>query len=276
MPCESTYHRFVYRRSEQLAAGTAYHFQTRNLRNVFLFQGSPPDTVMYIVNQTNDIVAYNDDYSDLASEIFYTPTVSGSYLLIIRAYNTDRPGYCDLYRGLNGSAPSIVERDILFWGISSYKQWNAGDVIQTTNSSGDPYMFVHLGNKLYWDDDAGAGLNPRLVARAGGTGLITLGSYSRSTEGGCDLCIEREPARLAATAEDQALSAVGNPSTNGADQVFAQDLLGIKEELEALEPTERERRVTELQQRIFSEEERQTKAESTSPEELKRLLVGPR
>jgi len=267
MPCESTFHRYVYRRVEQLSAGTAYHFQTRNLRNVFAFQSQPADPVMYVVNEFNDVVAFNDDYSELASEIFYTPAVSAAYRLIIRSFNTSRPGYCDLYRGVNGGAPGLVERDILFFGVTSYRQWNQGDVIQTTNSNGDPYLFVATGNKLYWDDDAGAGLNPRFVAPSAGSGYITLGSYSRTTEGHCDLCIEQDTGLTmshATVSEDDELDR------------FTAELQGEKQQLEALEPRKRDKAVAELQKKLLSEHHLALSSASPPQDELKWLVLGPR
>lgn len=265
MACISTYHRYVYRRFEQLNAGTAYHFQTRNLRNVFWLQGSPADPFMYIVNMNDDIVAYNDDYTGLASEIFFTPSVTGTYRLIIRSYNTDRPGICDLYRGTNGTPPLLVESDIYFWGVSSYRQWNQGDVFETTNSGGDPYLYIFSGNKLYRDDDSGAGLNPRWVAPSAGSGIVTLGSYSRWTEGSCDLCID-PPGLRPQTAE-----ATG---TTPGEEEFTSQLLESKEDLEPLEPCDRDDRVAELQKKLLSDEARRMYEESQSSEVNKALVTG--
>lgn len=267
MPCESTFHKYVYRRLEQLDAGTAYHFQTRNLRDVYIFQGRPADPVMYIVNESNDIVAYNDDYSGLASEIFFTPSVTSTYTLIIRAYATDRPGYCELYRGINGAAPELVERDVLFFGVTSPRRWNQGDVIQTTNSTGDPYLFVHWGNKLYWNDDGGAGLNSKFVATAAGYGQVTVGSYTRSTEGSCDLCVESDSGLLPAS--EQAATSAGIEA-----QQLITELQESKEGLEKLQPLERDKAVLEMQQRILPEDQLAPAKQSPSMEELKRLMVG--
>jgi hypothetical protein len=259
MTCVSVFHRYVYRRYEQLDAGTTYHFQTRNLRDVFIFQSAAADPVMYIVNETNDIVAYNDDYTGLASEIIYTPTTTAQYRLIIRSYTTKTPGYCDLYRGVNGAPPSLVEGDVLFFGVRVNAQWNQGDVFETTNSTGDPYLFLHTGNKLYSDDDSGPGLNSRFVAPTAGSGIVILGSFVRTTEGQCDLCLTPSQGPISLT---PVLSPTPSPQERryvvGSREMerFVSQLRESKETLEQLEPAQRDRRVAELQQRTLSEEER--------------------
>jgi hypothetical protein len=259
MPCISSYHRYVYRRAEALTAGATYHFRTDNLRNVFLFQGSAPDPVMYIVDGNRNIVAVNDDYNGLASEIFYTPSDTGVYSLVIRSFNTDRPGYCDLYRGVNGAALTLVERDVLFWGVRHDRQWNQGDVLETGNSSGDPYLLIitpssSVGSKMYFGpgiDDAGAGLNSRFVAPAAGSGLVILGSYSRATEGNCDFCQDPSEGLISSSRALEAAAGSGSREMRR----FTRELQESKATLEELEPSERDRRVAELQERALSEEE---------------------
>jgi hypothetical protein len=269
MTCVSVFHRYVYRRYEQLDAGTTYHFQTRNLRDVFIFQSAAADPVMYIVNDTNDIVAFNDDYTGLASEIIYTPTVTALYRLIIRAYTTKTPGYCDLYRGVSGAPPNLVESDVLFFGVRVNAQWNQGDVFETTNSTGDPYLFLHAGNKLYWDDDSGPGLNSRFVAPSAGSGIVILGSYARTTEGQCDLCLTPAQGPISLT---PFLSPTPSPQERryvvGSREMerFASHLRESKEDLERLEPAQRDRRVVELQQRTLSEEERRIQVAPPMPQ----------
>jgi hypothetical protein len=280
MPCQSTFHRYVYRRSEQLTAGTAYHFQTRNLRDVFIFQSAPADPFMYIVNQNRDIVAFNDDYTGLASEIFYTPSVTGQYTLVIRAYDTTRPGYCDLYRGVSGAPPGLVERDVLYFGVRHFAQWNQGDVIETTNSSGDPYLLLITGGRMYFGfgiDDAGAGLNSRFVTPTAGSGLVILGSYSRATEGNCDLCQDPSEGPIFLTPDiafDASASERRDAPGSREMRQFTTQLKENKEDLEALEPAERDRRVADLQERTLSEEERrmQTALPPQAPPDSVRLL----
>ena len=91
-------HSYVYHRDVSLQAGKTCHFLTRNLLPV---TSASPDPVMYVV-RGNDIVAFNDDYTGLASEIIYTPTVTDTYRVVIRAYATSTPGFCDVYQGEGG------------------------------------------------------------------------------------------------------------------------------------------------------------------------------
>ena len=70
---------------------------------------------MYLV-RGNEIVADNDDYTGLASEIIYTPTATDTYRLVIRAYTTSTPGVCDLFQGVDGAPPTQLEGNITFAG----------------------------------------------------------------------------------------------------------------------------------------------------------------
>ena len=120
-------HSYVYRRDMTLQAGTTYHFQTRNLTSGWFGR---PDPVMYLV-RGNDIVGFNDDYTGLASEIIYTPTVTGTYKVVIRAFTTSTPGYCDLYRGEGGAPPSLLESGVMFGGTYIWARWKLGEWFET-------------------------------------------------------------------------------------------------------------------------------------------------
>jgi hypothetical protein len=269
MGCQSTFHEYVYRRSEQLSADTAYHFQTRNLRDLYFLQSAPADPVMYIVDENQDIVARNDDYTGLASDIFYTPEDTGTYTVIIRAYNSKKPGYCDLYRGVNGAPPVERERDVKFFGVLHFAMWNQGDEFETANNSGDPYLFLisgsdATGSKMYFGptiDDAGYGLNSKFVAPTASSGLVILGSYSRDLQGHCDLCQSPTAGPTFLTPDfssnESALERRDAPGSREM-QRFTKELKGTKEFIEAMEPAERDRKVADLQQRILSGEERRS------------------
>jgi hypothetical protein len=266
VPCTTLDHRYVYRRTEPLSAtGAIYHYQIRDLRDVFIFQQIAPDPVMYLVDDTGRIVARNDDYDGAKSELIYRPEKSGNYTLIIRSFSFFSPGYCDLWRGMWVSGlefyggPKIVESDILFWGTTRLVTWSPGQVFETTNSTGDPYLIClfadQVGGNAYFGpgiDDAGAGLNSRFVAPPfveGGTGpavgRVVLGSYSRSTQGECELC-QDDPSALVSPRED---------SSSRQMQQFAAQLRVGKDALEELEPGERDRQVAELLQKIHSKDE---------------------
>ena len=120
-------HSYVYRRDMSLQAGTTYHFLTRNLQPV---TSANPDPVMYLV-RGNDIVAFNDDYTGLASEIIHTPTVTDTYRLVIRAYATATPGFCDVYQGVDGAAPSLLDSNVTFGGTYVRVRWKQGEWFET-------------------------------------------------------------------------------------------------------------------------------------------------
>ena len=118
-------HSHVYRRVRTLQAGTTYHFLTRNLQPL---TSASPDPVMYLV-RGNDIVAFNDDYTGLASEIIYTPTDTDSYRLIIRAYSTATPGVCDVYEGAGGAQPTQLDSNVYFGGTYVSVRWKQGSML---------------------------------------------------------------------------------------------------------------------------------------------------
>jgi hypothetical protein len=270
---ESLPHSYVYRRDVGLAAGTTYHFQTRNLRSGWFGR---PDPVMYLV-RGNDIVAFNDDYTGYASEIIYTPNVAGIHKLVIRAFTTSTPGYCDLYQGVGGAAPSLLASDVMFGGTYIWVRWKLGEWFETglntiyftTNGlglggggsgAGDPYLFLiypesRVGSKMYWNDDGAGSLNSKIEPPAGGTGTLILGSYSRYTDGMCALALVGQsykapwmsPAPWASVAEPV-------PHTPTVTK-YVEELKRQKPDLEKLSPEERDQQVLKLQRRMLSEEE---------------------
>jgi hypothetical protein len=263
MPCEARSHRYVYRRTEDLVLGSIYHYFMTDIRDVFFLQQIPPNSVMYLVKD-NTIVARNDNYyGGGSSTLIYEAPVTGRYTLILRSYNFFSPGYCDLWRGgwPRGDPPELLETDVLFWGGTRYVTWSPGQVFETTNSTGDPFLIFlfsdQVAGKAYFGsgiDDAGAGLNSRFVAPGGGTGTafgtVILGSYSRSTEGECDFCQE-DPSALAPPRERRETIHRSHEM-----QQFAAQLRDTKDTLEDLEPAERERKIAELRQKILPKDER--------------------
>jgi hypothetical protein len=273
VPCTALDHRYVYRRTEQLTAGAIYHYQMRNMRDVYVLQAVSADSVMYLVNSGNEIVARNDDYDGYKSEIIYRPDRSGTYTLIIRSYSFFSPGYCDLYRGVYGAQPKLVDSDVLFWGTTRLVAWSPGQIFETTNSTGDPFLIFLFADqapgRAYFGpniDDAGAGLNSRFVAppfieegTGPAIGRVVLGSYSRYTQGECEFC-QDDPSTLAPPKGDLSWepNASARESIHGSQEMqqFAAQLGATKDRFEELEPAERDRKVAELRQRILSKDER--------------------
>lgn len=249
-------HTGVYRRGVYLTAGTIYRFETANLNNVWWFQSAAADPVMYLVNSNQDIVAFNDDAIGLASQILYTPTQTGNYTLIIRAYSTKTPGTCDLYQAIGETRPVLIERGVYFNGTRVDAAWNVGDVLTTMNSSGDPYLFAIIGNKMYWNDDGAGYPNSRIDFPIGGQGTVIAGSYSRAREGTCTLS-------LSSAAGPQYLHPYLSPTPRVPveKQVvltpemkeFAQELIKTKPALEEMQPSERDNAVWELQQKFLGD-----------------------
>jgi hypothetical protein len=261
MPCASVFHRFVFRRFEPLVAGTIHHYRIRNLHNLCIFQSAAADPVMHIVAPNGDVLAENDDVTGLASEIIFTPTVSGPATLIIRGFSTKTPGVCNLEKGLGGAPPTAINTNLVFFGVTAFAAWNAGDVFSTSNSTGDPFFFLRTGTKMFTDDDSGPGLNSRFVAPTAGTGRLILGSFSLASEGACDLCLDpgAGPVTLAFNLSERPHESERKPgATSGSPEMerYVSELRESKEALEELEPAERDERVNELQQRLLSEEER--------------------
>src|SRR5439155_16656188 len=110
-----------------LQASKTYHFLTRNLQPL---TSASPDPVMYLV-RGNDIVAFNDDYIGLASEIIYMPPAADTYRLVIRAYATATPGFCDVYRGVDGAPPSLLDSNVMFGGTYVWVRWKLGEWFET-------------------------------------------------------------------------------------------------------------------------------------------------
>ncbi len=258
---------YVYRRDFVLTAGRTYHFQTRNLT------GAGADPFMYLL-RNNTIVASNDDYSGLASEIVFTPTATGSYRVIIRAYTTSTPGFCDLYQGIDGMPPSLVESNVRFAGTYVHARWHAGEWFETAfttdgtvvfgttglpdapaSPSSDPYLLLITAGELYWDDDSGEDLNSKIVPPSSGMGTIIVGAYSRYTEGVCMLGLVNmsykspwmSPAPWSQKAPPVALT--------GRMKQYVKELQRAKAKLDRLTPGDRDTKVLELQRRILSEEE---------------------
>jgi hypothetical protein len=280
VPCEYLYHRYVHRRTEQLTGGHTYHYQMRNVRPVFILQSWAPDSVMYLVDKNNEIVARNNDYGYWeggpgpiyrSSEIIYRPEQSGIYTLILRSWTYLSPGYCDLYRAVHPDWPEpslkLLEKDVLFWGGGTrHVRYRPGTVFETTNSTGDPYLIFMTSDNEYASvyfgsgiDDAGAGLNSRFVVpnfdwwqpdTEPQLGTVILGSFSPSSQGECDFCHD-DPSALAPQRVRRE-----NIQRSHEMQQFAAQLIDTKDTLEDLEPAERERKVAELQQKILSKDER--------------------
>jgi len=262
-------HSHVYRRDQALQAGTTYHFLTRNLRPL---TSASPDPVMYLV-RGNDIVAFNDDYTGLASEIIYTPTATDNYRVVIRAYATATPGVCDVYQGAGGAPPTLLDANVYFGGTYVRARWKQGEWFETgvgtlyfsagwgsSESVSDPYLFLiypdhAVGSKLYWDDDSAGHLHSKIVPPDGGSGTVILGSYARYTEGDCRLALVGQSYK-APWMSPAPWASVAEPATpSPAAMKYMEELQRQKPSLRKLSPGERDARVLALQRDLLAEEE---------------------
>jgi hypothetical protein len=173
---------YVSRSWRTFTAGHTYIVETRDLKKRHWWQSANADTVLYILDGDN-IVARNDDWGGLRSLVTFTPSVTKSYLVIVRSYRTATLGYFDLYID-NGR----VANDRKFGGARMYSKWKPGECFQTTSlSSGDPYAYLidrdYVGGRMYRDDDGGSGLNSKVCVNNERSGYFVLGSWSQGTEG---------------------------------------------------------------------------------------------
>jgi len=267
-------HSYVYRRDVSLQAGTTYHFQTRNLQPL---TSAHPDPVMYLV-RGNDIVAFNDDYTGRASEIIYTPTVADNYRLVIRAYTTVTRGLCDLYRGVGGAAPSLLDSNVIFGGTYVWVRWKLGEWFETgrgavidiggggfnvgtvSGDPPDPYLFLiypdsAVGSKMYWNDDGAGFPHSKIVPPSGGTGVVIVGSYSRYTGGECRLALVGQSYKAPWMSPAPWASVTEQVPPTPTVTKYLEELERQKPALEKLSPDKRDERVLELQRRTLSEEE---------------------
>ena len=270
-------HSYVYRRDVPLQSGTTYHFQTRNLRPL---RSGNADPVMYLV-LGHDIVAFNDDYVGLASEIIYRPTVTDTYKLVIRAYTTSTPGVCDLYQGVNGAPPSLLESNVTFAGTYVWVRWKQGEWFETGRAlvvdvgggdvnvgtvgslpgdAGDPYLFLiypdsAVGSQMYWNDDGAGSLQSKIEPPTGGTGTVILGAYSRYTGGECRLALVGESYKAPWMSPGPWAFEVEPLAPTPTVKKYMEHLQRQKPTLDELSPDERDERVLELQRQMLSEEE---------------------
>ena len=260
-------HSYVYRRDVPLQAETTYHFQTRDLRPL---RSGNPDPVMYLV-LGHDIVACNDDYVGLASEIICTQKVTDTHKLIIRAYTTSTPGVCDLYRGVNGAPPVLLESNVVFAGTYVWVRWKQGEWFETGSvrdlvvdvggggdvnvgvagglpgDASDPYLFL-----IYPNSAVGSQIGCCASAMAG---TVILGAYSRYTQGECRLALVGQSYKAPWMSPGPWAYASEPVAPTPTVAKYMKELQRHKPALEKLSPQERDEGVLELQRRMLSEEE---------------------
>jgi hypothetical protein len=296
---EALPHSYVYHRDVSLEAGRTYHFLTRNLQP---FTSANPDPVMYLV-RGNEIVAVNDDYVGFASEIIYTPqhedlhrlsvtdestgrgpeishTAPATYphRLVIRAYSTASPGFCDVYQGVDGAPPSLLDSNVFFGGTYVRVRWKQGEWFETGldtlyfgtvsngglggggRPAGDPYLFLiyplsAVGSKMYWNDDGAGFPDSQIVPPAGGTGTVILASFSRYTSGECQLALVGQSYKAPWNSPGPWAFDSKPVARTPTVTKYLEELERQKPTLDKLSPGERDQGVLDLQRRMLPEEE---------------------
>ncbi|MBI1745503.1 MAG: hypothetical protein HYR55_02825 [Acidobacteria bacterium] len=181
---------YVYRKELELKGGQAYSFETRNLST-----GS--DTVAYLFAQdelNGELVqvARDDDGGEtpLGSYFEYTPKHEGSYKLMVRSYDYESRGACDVF--INGE---FIERTD-FAGVVFKVTADAGDQLHTVALQRSPnrtdtvlMVLPDAGRPALWDDDGGMELGSKVVLPELRAAEVIVGAYSSATEGQCDLIL---------------------------------------------------------------------------------------
>jgi hypothetical protein len=228
---------------------------------------------MYLV-RGNDIVGFNDDYTGLASEIIHLAKVTDTYLLVIRAYSTATPGFCDVFQGVDGAAPSLLESRVYFGGTYVRVRWKQGEwfetgegtlyfdanLIPSTPPAVDPYMFLitpdhSVGSQMFWDDDGAGSLQSKIVPPTGGTGTVILGSYSVFSGGDCRLALVGQSYKAPWMSPAPWASVPREATRTPSATKYMEELQRRKPALEELSPEKRDEGVLELQRRLLPEEQ---------------------
>jgi hypothetical protein len=149
---------YVFHDEIELVAGVTYTIRTENL-------SAGSDTVLYLWDETAaQQVAMNDDYGGLMSQVTVTPTHSGTYRIVVRAYRAWTSGVCDIVvESIYGQETYSAK---MFGGdtfsVDFYSSLVPGDTIQTALAPGgtkDTFLwtFDASGNLVGFDDDLGVG-----------------------------------------------------------------------------------------------------------------------
>ena len=127
-------------------------------------------------------------------------------------------------------------------------------------------LFLRTGNVMLIDDDGAdpifGKLNAKIVAPTGGRGTLIVGSSSLTSEGACNLYLEPAAGpisiRLDMSERRDKFGRRPQDEPKGSPQMerYIAKLRESKEMLEALEPSEREQKVIELQEQFLTEDER--------------------
>jgi hypothetical protein len=277
-------HTAIFTRTVTLTAGTVNHFLTSGTSSGWF---GHPDPVMMLVSPTGTIVAFNDDFVGLDSDILFTPTTTGTFRLIVHSFSTPSSGFRNVLFSVGGAAPTTLGAARRFGGTHALADWVAGTRFVTAGTSGDAVLLVlsgtGVGSQALFNDDVGsssgplpfpagmmstldASITPPFSAHGGvndnvSTRLI-VGSFSSNTEGSTVACqLFRSWISPLLSPPGDAPTRAPVPNTPEMKQ-YLKEYSQMKARLTRMDPDERDRATLALQRRIL-------------PESQIRLLAAP-
>ncbi|MHA2067668.1 MAG: hypothetical protein ACXABY_25180 [Candidatus Thorarchaeota archaeon] len=252
-----------------LTAGKIYIFETRDLKSSRPggFPFPPPDTYMYLCrgNYTGaasgqyplTIAAKNNDYYGRASLVVHSPAISSWYSLVVRAYYYWGQGQCDVYRGIDGSAPVRIAYRVKFGGYPIAAHWKGDEKIDAEYVSGIPRLLLindEESEMFFCNKYASTipGSPTRIIPGREDYGLVILASRASTVEGRADVC-------------NYYMSYLDNPGkekpkgskviVSDAMAKFIEKLEAEEESLSELPVTEQDEKIQKLRDKMLSKKE---------------------
>jgi hypothetical protein len=273
-------HTAIFTRLLTLTAGSVNHFFTTGTFGWFLQQASP-DPVIALVSSSGTVVAFNDDFIGLDSDIIFTPATTGTFRLIVHSFSTPAAGFTNVMLSVNGAAPTPLGAATKFAGTHILTDWNSGIRFDTAGGNGDTVLILRNGRTrgatLLFNDDLGAisrifspglqgALNSSITPNFSAHGGLTdntatdaiVGSFSVNTEGETVLCqlFRSWMSPLLSPPRDTAKPSP-MPVTSAMTRYLA-EYAEQKPKLVEMAPDERDAAILALQRNLLSEPEIRT------------------
>ena len=147
--------------SRTLTSGTQYTIETANITGdpvLHVFKSNPSGT---FDNQWVQVAA-NDDFSGNSSRVVYTPSTSGEYKILVRAFSSTTGGFADLK--INGS--TILTHNAYGSNVTS-TTFSTGETVRVTSTrrntgNQDPLLFLLSATTTVerMNDDTGPNFYP--------------------------------------------------------------------------------------------------------------------
>ena len=239
---------------------------------------------MMLVNSAGVIVAFNDDFVGLDSDIIFTPPTTATFRLIVHSFATASAGFTDVLLSVNGGPPTKLGTSTEFAGTHVMTDWNPGITYDTAGGNGDTVLLVRtgafVGASLAFNDDVvgtpgfpfmgilnssvTAPTSPPVRVADNSATKAIVGSFSQFTEGQTTLCqaFRSWTSPLLSPPRDAPRPA---PLPNTPEMAqYNQEYAKLKPKLIEMGPDERDRAILEMQRRILPEAEIRTFAAPVS------------